>query len=171
MQLQFKGKGPAIRWALFSKLSCLIKLAVLAWGAISVFILYHNCKHRYQPPIWRGGKLLYHFQNFYVVLPLVNLSSLKCPLMEIVHISLAADHIRQWDHAKLMRTINAFVIDDWLFNWKYSLIVAHISNYWSYFGNMAVFSRITKIKARRRLLGAGTLRGASDSSWWFWRPL
>ena len=54
-----------------------------------------------------------------------------CPPNEIVHINLVVDHVTQWDHAKevLKAQSRCIVVDDWVFNWKYALVISvHISS-------------------------------------------
>jgi hypothetical protein len=88
----------------------------------------------YQPLIWRprGEKATVPLSAFLRGPTLGTISDAVfqevCPLNEIVHISLVVDHMRQWDEAKksLDADSKCIVVDDWLFNWKYAFINAHI---------------------------------------------
>jgi hypothetical protein len=96
----------------------------------------------YQPLIWRprGEKATVPLSAFLRGPTLGAVSEAVfqevCPLNEIIHISLVVDHTRQWDHAKksLDADNKCIVVDDWLFNWKYALVSAHILHLLILFG-------------------------------------
>ena len=105
----------------------------------------------YQPLVWRprGEKATVPLSAFLRGPTLGTVSEAifeeVCPPSEITHISLVVDdHMSQWNHANegLNTHARCIVVDDWIFNWKYALINAHILLFtdliWSYLASPGI---------------------------------